>query len=375
MRILFWSGTFWPYIGGVEVLGAKLLPKLKECGYEFAVITSLGNRELLVKDSYKAIPVYRFPFWQALSRRNIEELATIKRQVSQLKRDFRADLIHINSVGLSTIFHLETLAALNTTTLVTVHQNLTEQTVDTLQGKIVCSADWVACVSNDVLNHVRRLVPDLTSRSSTIYNGLEMPAETPLPLPLDRPRLLCLGRLIPDKGYDVAIAALALLISQFPALRLTIAGEGQARPALEQQVVDLGLADSVEFTGWINPEVVPKLINRTTILLVPSRSSQETFSLVALQAAQMARPVIASSVGGLPEVVADRESGLLVPKENSHALAEAVAFLLEQPEVASHMGQVAQKRAQKHFSLELHVAGYNALYQQLKLEKRSTQND
>ena len=88
-------------------------------------------------------------------RLNIEELATIKRQVSQLKREFRADLIHISSVGLSTIFHLETVAALNTTTLVTVHQILTEQTVDTLQEKIVSSADWVACVPNDVLNHVR----------------------------------------------------------------------------------------------------------------------------------------------------------------------------------------------------------------------------
>jgi glycogen(starch) synthase len=121
----------------------------------------------------------------------------------------------------------------------------------------------------------------------------------------------------------------------------------------------------VEFTGWVSPDKVPELINTSTIVVMPSRW-KEPFGLVALQAAQMARPIVATRIGGLPEVVLHQETGLLVDKENSRQLAEAITFLLEHPEVAEQMGRAARMRAKSVFDLERCVDAYDTLYKKLK---------
>ena len=104
-------------------------------------------------------------------------------------------------------------------------------------------------------------MPGYVPPSSFIYNGLETPPFPPKPLPVDVPRLLCLGRLVPDKGFDLALAALASIAEGFPHVRLVIAGDGPERPALEQQTAELGLSNVVEFAGWIAPDAVPALMN------------------------------------------------------------------------------------------------------------------
>ena len=91
---------------------------------------------------------------------------------------------------------------------------------------------------------------------------------------------------------------------------MVIAGNGTDRAQLERQAAELGLREVVDFIGWVAPDKVPELINSATIVLMPSR--WEGLPSVALQASMMARPVLATSVGGLPEVVVHGETGLLV---------------------------------------------------------------
>jgi glycogen(starch) synthase len=97
---------------------------------------------------------------------------------------------------------------------------------------------------------------------------------------------------------------------------------------------------------------------------MPSRW-EEAFGLVALEAALMARPVVATRVGGLPEVVLDGETGLLVQKDDSGALARAVGFLLDHPEQAMSMGNAGRLRAKEVFSLARYVDAYDTLYRRL----------
>ena len=215
-----------------------------------------------------------------------------------------------------------------------------------------------------MLPDIRQLVPEITPRSSVIYNGLEMPPIQPAPLPSERPRLLCLGRLVAWKGFDLAFTAFASLTDRFPHARLVMAGDGLAKPDLERQAEALGIKDAVEFTGWVVPEKVPELINSATMVLIPSRAD-ETLPVVALQAAQLARPVVAMNVAGLPEIVLDQQTGLLVEPENSTGFAEAIAFLLSHPQVATQMGQAARQQAQERFGLAHYVDAYDALYRQL----------
>ena len=146
--------------------------------------------------------------------------------------------------------------------------------------QVLGAAAWVAGCSAAVLDKGRQLAPEITSRSSVIYNGLGLPSLRPRPLPADRPRLLCLGRLSPEKGFDIAVTAFASLVRRFPGARLVIAGDGPERTKLEQQISELGLAHRVELAGAVTPSEVPALLNTVTAVLLPSRQESFGFSFV-----------------------------------------------------------------------------------------------
>jgi glycogen(starch) synthase len=175
------------------------------------------------------------------------------------------------------------------------------------------------------------------------------------------------------KGFDLVLTALSTLIREYPTVRLIMAGDGPERATLEKQANALGLKDAVEFRGWVHPDSVPALINTATIVLMPSRF--ESLPLVALQAAQMNRPVIATCVGGLPEVITHNQTGLLVEPENSQALTSAVSDLLGNPAHAVHLGQAAGIRASTYFSWERHIDSYAVLYRKLVTRWRESRTE
>lgn len=370
MRILFWVPRFWPYIGGVEVFGMKLLPALRERGFEFIVLTSQNHRDLPSEAYFKGIPIHRVSFLEALTNRDLDQLMEVRRRVATLKRTFAPDLVHLQLTPATLLgfFHLHTADAYPAPLLATLHGSLANHPTgqDTLLGRILRSADWITANSAATLDETRQLVPEIIPHSSLIYNGLDIPALPPEPLPTRPPRLLCLGRLDIEKGFDLALAALGLLRDRFPQARVIIAGGGPAQPDLEQQAADMGLADRITFAGCLPSDTVPALMNAATIVVMPSR--REGFGLVALEAALMARPVVATRVGGLPEVVVHGQTGLLVEQEDSKALAEAIAFLLALPDAAAQMGQAGRRRAREVFSLERCADAYATLYRKLAKE-------
>jgi glycogen(starch) synthase len=353
-------GNFWPVIGGIQVHASQFLPALQERGYEIIVVASQDSSDLPHEAHYQGIPVYRFPFWKAYN--NIDQLIKIRGRLAQLRRAFAPDLIHRNAVGVGDFFVRTTANVHPAPLVVTLHGEWTKQ-ADSLARQTLLSADWVVGVSSATLGRGRQLAPEIVARSSVIYNAVNRPVLPPEPLPVRAPRLLCLGRLAGEKGFDLALTALASTLDRLPSLRLVIAGDGPERTKLQQQAAELGISGVVEFTGWVAPEAVPALINTAVAVVIPSR--EEAFSLVALEAALMARPVVGVRVGGLAEVVLHEQTGLLVEKEDSEALAKAIAFLLEYPQTAAEMGQAARTRAQTIFNWERHVDAYDALYRRL----------
>jgi glycogen(starch) synthase len=175
--------------------------------------------------------------------------------------------------------------------------------------------------------------------------------------------LLGVGRLVPDKGFDVLVQAFSRLRESFPALRLRLAGDGPERPRLERIARETGVADAVDFLGWVPFGAVPAVMAEATMLVVPSRI--EPLGMVAVQAAQMARPVVATRVGGLPEAVVDGETGLLVPPEDETALAAAIARLLRDPSLARRLGEQARPSVQARLAWDQHVAAYDNLYRRI----------
>lgn len=361
MRILFWSSAFWPTIGGVQVLAAKLLPALEERGYEHLVVSTKTGCDAHEVVSFNDIPVHYFPFWNSMV--DVERLAQTRMQLAELKSDFAPDLIHINGVSRCDFFHHLTAEVHPAPLLISLHNGWPSEE-DMIVERTLRSATWVVGCSEATLNEGRQMVSDIRSCSSVIYNGLDVPSLKPEPLSFSPPRLLCIGRLVEDKGFDLALSAVALLVNRFPQLRLTIAGDGPARADLEKQAATLGIQDAVQFSGWVDPQNTPELVNAASAVVIPSRW-QEPFCLVALEAALLERPVVATRVGGLPEVVVHEKTGLLVESENVGALAEAIAFLLEHPTTATQMGQTGQSRALEKFSFDRYVDAYEALYQRL----------
>jgi glycosyltransferase involved in cell wall biosynthesis len=145
-------------------------------------------------------------------------------------------------------------------------------------------------------------------------------APAALPVPPGAPRLLALGRLHRNKGFDVLLRALALL----PGAHLSLAGEGPERAALEALAREGGVADRVSFLGW--REDTGALLAACDVFVCPSR--HEPLGNVVLEAWSAARPVVAAAVQGPCEIMRDGETGLLVPPEAPEPLAAAVAALL-----------------------------------------------
>ena len=367
MKILYWSGLFWPHMGGVEVLALDFIPALQKKGYEFIVLTSQSSSVLPLKEIYNGIFIYRVPFHQGLENHNIEEIKRVKDLVSEIKQNYKPDLIHVNSVDASLYYHLITSHSENSApVLLTVHSlppHITNK--DSLAMKLLNTAEWITTASAAMYTAVNNIIDNADKQNhSLIYYGIKMPDMKPAPLPFSPPRLLCAGRLSAEKGFDLAIASLAEVLDKYPEVRLTIAGDGPERNRLEMKAEQLGISSSVDFIGWVQPEKVPELINDSTIVIIPSRW-EEPFGLIALQAAQLGRPAVASLSGGLPEIIENGRTGMLFPKENQKALTDQIIYLLQNPGTAVAMGQNAFTEAYRKFSFDKYINDYDQLYKNI----------
>jgi glycosyltransferase involved in cell wall biosynthesis len=167
------------------------------------------------------------------------------------------------------------------------------------------------------------------------------------PPPPREPMLLCVGRLVPIKGHSTLLHAFADARERVPELTLELAGDGPLHTELEALARRLELGGSLRLSGRVSP--IAPAYERAAAVVVPSLG--EGFGMVALEAAERGRPVIASAVGGLPEIVEDGATGVLVPPSDHRALAGAIVDLATDPERAARMGSAARRRALDEFSL------------------------
>jgi glycogen(starch) synthase len=382
MRVMFWQEPFWPQVGGMSVAAEALLHELSRRGHTIAVVTDAGDfsppernekREEHEDDAetvegLPGIAVTRFPFWRVLRDGHLDRIAALQRSISALKRHFAADVVHLSGIGPSMAFHWQSARHDSTPTLLTLHStNTLSGAENTLARRTLQDARWVVGCSRSIVDEARHVLPSIRSRSSVIYNGVRPPPLAPASLP-EAPALLCVGRLEAHKGFDCAIGALAILRERFPDLHLVVAGDGPERRSLERQAAEAGVGPAVRFLGPVPHDRIHEVINDATLVLVPSR--RESFSLVAVEAALMRRAVVATRVGGLPEVVSHGETGILIEEPGSAALAAAVGNLLADPETVARMGTSAERRAIERFSVARHADAYARLHRRLAAETR-----
>ena len=186
-------------------------------------------------------------------------------------------------------------------------------------------------------------------------------------LPHEAPLVGNVAALVPHKGQRHLIEAAALVVRQEPDARFIIAGEGELRPALERQIKEHHLEKHVLLVGF-RPDVLS--VHKAFDIFVLS-SVTEGLGTSLLDAMAAARPIVATRTGGIPEVVVDGETGLLVPPRDHQAMADAIARLLNDHELRHRMGDAGLSRVRQKFSAERMVQSTLRVYQtMLKAECR-----
>lgn len=170
-------------------------------------------------------------------------------------------------------------------------------------------------------------------------------------------------QLFPRKGIRFLLEAAAELKPQFPDLKIVLAGDGFERPELARLAVDLGIESDVTFLGWVPNADLPPYYRAAAVSVIPSL--EEGFGIPAAEAMGCEVAVVASDAGGLPEVVENGVTGLVVPRGDSKALAQAIGSLLADPEKRRSMGHAGRERALRLFDWDRSAEQFEAIYREV----------
>lgn len=217
-------------------------------------------------------------------------------------------------------------------------QWLTRRTLAGASGVIVLSPSWE--------RRIAAVAPCLTT---AVPNPVTIPREGSA-LDAEPARLVCLGRLGDEKGSRTLVRALALLEGSHPDLRLTLAGDGD-KAAVEAEAERLGVAERVDLPGWIDPDERHRTLLSASVFALPAR--EEGLPVALLEAMAYGLPVVASPVGGIPDVLEDGRQGFLVPPDDEAALAERILTILDDPALARELGRRARADAQARFAVDV----------------------
>ena len=338
---MFLSAFFNPYRGGAEIFVEEVGKRLAHT-YRVTVLTARMTRKPRVRETMNGMRIIRIGFGFALDKYLYPLLALV--WLFRIPHDIAYAVLE-SYAGLAAALY-------KTFTRRPVILNLQSGTLD----------DWRRGFGLNVIlrqfihrapNAVHAISRHLASRARwfgarhvvVIPNGIEL-AQYQLHIPRDAKKIVCVGRLYHVKGQDTLIEAMPYVLKEFPDMKLHLVGDGPEKQRLALSVERLGLKDCIIFRGSLPHEEIPKEIASAAILVGPSRKEGQGIVFVEAQAA--GTPIVATNVGGIPEVVEDGVTGLLVPPENPQALAETILKLLRDPLYAKRLAENAKKDVEKY---------------------------
>jgi len=231
--------------------------------------------------------------------------------------------------------------------------------------RILLSADKITATSRFLKDQTTILVPEIGSKIDVIPFGVNLPDLT---VPREGDGLL---RLIFIKGHrkkygpDILLHALRDVTSMIPGVWLTMAGQGELTVDLKRLTQQLGLHKFVNFTGFIENREIPSLLAKHDIMIMPSVMESESFGVAALEAAAAGLPVIASRIGGIPEVVLDGVTGLLVKPGDPKDLADAIITLAKDKNLRDRLGQAGRNFVVRNYLWDDNIRQMATLYRTL----------
>ncbi len=298
----------------------------------------------------------------------------------RLVRGYRCDLVHVHWVlpngpmGLfvSLVSRLPLFVSLHGSDVFFARRNplfaaIARRVLQHAQGVTACSPDlYEGAIALGASPETTHLIP--WGADPAIF-------ARPSGLPELRQRLgleegtaviVALGRLVGKKGFDVLIRAMPHILRRHPYARCVIVGDGPEAPRLRALAAQLGVSEQVLLPGPVPWNQVPTYLHLGDLFVVPSvhdAGNLDGLPTVVLEAMAAGRPVVASRVAGLPLVVAEGETGLLVPERDPVALADAVSHLLQHPDLRRRFGEAGRQRVLQELNWEAVARRFLALYQ------------
>jgi len=288
-------------------------------------------------------------------------------------RGSRASLLHVHHVWPAADRYLASLANLAGIPHLIVTEHIVGQSHSTAQRSLkrreLMRADAVTAVCGAVAESLTRDYGVPRNRLRVVPNGADPPDEQAewesarrwrdqLGAALLRPLWVSAARLEEQKGHDVFLAALGELRSRGVEFTAAIAGEGSQRPQLERQIAELELASCVRLLGRLE-DLGPLLLAADAVVLA---SRWEGLPLTLLEALARGRPVVATAVGGIPDVIEDGVTGRLLPPGDSTALANALAEFARKSDAALKLGHNGQRRVRESYTWDRVMEQFEAVY-------------
>jgi glycosyltransferase involved in cell wall biosynthesis len=347
MNVLILATSFFPSIGGLEQVAKNTALKLRRQGFHAVVVTERRPYTLKHREIIDGIPVYRL-FFPSVGQSIQGSLFAAAMQpyntalLSRLIKDYAIDIIHLQGVGRNATYGVQAAQA-NSVPLIATVQGIEVEGVLSKQlpaalerwqrrqlEQTVTAAHAVSSCSTYLGERLLEVVPSARVKLLTIYNGIDAQefAQQQPRQQLPNDYILGIGRFVAKKGFDVLLRAYAVLcerLTDVPAL--VLAGDGVERAHLHQLAQALNIAERIIWLGPVTDRTqIAALYQHAHLCVIPSR--HEPLGIVTLEAMAAGCPLVASRVGGIPEVVRDGIDGVLVKADDSEALADAMQGVL-----------------------------------------------
>ncbi|HSH00258.1 MAG TPA: glycosyltransferase [candidate division Zixibacteria bacterium] len=230
------------------------------------------------------------------------------------------------------------------------------------------AADALIAPSRFLAEQIAALNAKFAAKTRVIYFGMDLTSTDALCDDRQQSsgpvRVLFFKHHRAEYGPEVALRAFALARQRRPHMTLTLGGRGPLTGSLKRLAGELNVVEGVTFPGYIQPEHALGFIAEHDILLMPTQVA-ESFGVAALEAAAVAVPTVGSNVGGIPEVVRDRQTGLLLDRSDTQGFADALVALAEEPERRMAYGAAARAMVEREFDWKEKVDSLAALYREL----------
>jgi glycosyltransferase involved in cell wall biosynthesis len=212
---------------------------------------------------------------------------------------------------------------------------------------------------------LRERFPERADRIHRIYNGLNLAEFGRADFSADPPFIVAIGRLIAKKGFPNLIGASALLVERGKSFRCEIFGDGPLEEELRGQIEQLGLQEFVQLPGAKPQHELRQSLARANVFVLPSvpeaDGGMDNLPTVIMEAMATGLPVVSTTIGGIPEMVVDNETGFLVQPDDTAALADVIEKVINDRSLGQRLGYAGRERAQKLFSIEENVRELCAL--------------